>query len=89
MRNLIERTQFRKDIKRLQRSGFNFDKLKQAITSLSKKESLPPNFRNHPLKGDYKGWWECHIAPDWLLIYRTTDTELFLYRTGSHSELFS
>ena len=85
---IIERSQFRKDVKRLQRAGFNFDKFKQVILKLSRNEPLHPQFRDHPLKGSFRSCRECHIAPDWLLIYRKTAQALFLYRTGSHSELF-
>ncbi|MGD0023228.1 MAG: type II toxin-antitoxin system YafQ family toxin [Xanthobacteraceae bacterium] len=44
--------------------------------------------RPHPLKGDWKGYWECHISPDWLLIYKVTDEEVLLARTGTHADLF-
>jgi mRNA interferase YafQ len=49
---------------------------------------LPEARRDHPLKGEWKGWRECHIQPDWLLIYRTTETEVLLARTGTHADLF-
>jgi mRNA interferase YafQ len=88
MLTIIERSQFRKDLKRLQRLGRKFDKFKQAIFSLSRNEPLPASFLDHPLKGSLQGCRECHIAPDWLLIYRKKASELFLYPTGSHSELF-
>lgn len=58
------------------------------VDCLAKDESLPEKFRDHALIGEWKGYRECHIKPDWLLIYRKTDTELILVRTGSHSELF-
>ena len=49
---------------------------------------LPTARRDHPLKGEWKGWRECHVEPDWLLIYKTTDTEVMLARTGTHADLF-
>jgi mRNA interferase YafQ len=58
------------------------------MIKLTNEESLDPKFRNHKLTGDYKDHWECHIEPDWLLIYRLTKTEIIFERTGSHSDLF-
>ena len=55
---------------------------------LANEEELPERNRDHALIGDYVDHRECHITPDWLLIYQTTETELLLVRTGSHSELF-
>ncbi|MCZ6673689.1 MAG: type II toxin-antitoxin system YafQ family toxin [Verrucomicrobia bacterium] len=62
--------------------------LLMVIELLANKEPLPERYRDHLLIGDYKDHRECHITPDWLLIYLTTETELVLVRTGCHSDLF-
>ena len=64
--------------------------LYNVLDLLAEGKPLPAKFRNHLLTGDYKGFWECHIAPDWLLLYQK-DTEIriiSLYRTGSHADIF-
>jgi mRNA interferase YafQ len=85
----IQRTsQFKKDIKRLKKRGKKFEDFKEVISKLSKGERLIAKYRDHILSGQYKGTRECHIEPDWLLIYELTDKELVLIRTGTHSDLF-
>lgn len=87
----VRANQFKKDVKRLSKSGSkDMSKLKEVITLLINEEKLDPKYKNHPLKGNRKGFLECHIEPDWLLIYRINRNkkELELARTGSHSELF-
>lgn len=81
---------FRKDMKKVQKQGKDFSKLKEIITKLINNIELPKENKDHNLKGNYKGYRECHIEPDWLLIYKTEleNNLLILYRTGSHSELF-
>lgn len=81
-------TQFRRDVKRLLRSGVDLSKLEDVVTALMDQRTLEERYRDHPLIGNWKGHRECHIQPDWLLIYRTTGEEIQLVRTGSHSELF-
>ena len=83
-------TAFKKDYKRLQKRGLNTDKLVDVISVLAREEALPPKYRDHALGGEYAGCRECHIEPDWLLIYEIRHSELILYltRTGSHSDLF-
>ena len=83
-------SQFKKDLKTAQKRGYNLDLLKKVINILADGESLPQKNRDHLLSGDYSGCRECHIAPDWLLIYEIYDNELYLYltRTGTHSDLF-
>ena len=78
----------KKDVKRLSRAGKDIEKLLKAVGILAEGESLPPEYRDHPLTGNFKGKRDCHIEPDWLLIYAIETDELILYRTGSHSELF-
>lgn len=83
--------QFKKDLKRLEKSGSkDIEKLKAVIRLLLAEESLPARCRDHPLTGNFKGRRECHIAPDWLLIYKLFGTrgEVVFERTGSHAELF-
>lgn len=81
---------FKKDIKRKLRQGFDVRKLDEIILSLRRGDVLPERNKDHGLLGKYKGYRECHIEPDWLLIYRVNERALILtaVRTGSHSELF-
>lgn len=79
---------FKKDIKRLQKRGKNLEKLKIVIDKLLNNQTLEIKYKNHLLTGNWKGYRDCHIEPDWLLIYKITQTHLFLVRTGSHSDLF-
>ena len=69
--------------------GRNLEKLDIIVQLLFIRKSLPLRYRDHPLKGNYKGYRDCHIEPDWLLIYRYTETELQLTRTGTHSDIFN
>lgn len=92
MKYEIERTPtFKKDFKLAQKQGLDLNKLKEIITLLANGEPLPPKNKDHQLKGNYKGHRECHIEPDWLLIYKIQDDMLILslVRTGSHSKLFN
>lgn len=85
----IRRTlQFKQDVKRMQRQGKDLDKLKNVLASLAEGEELSPEYRDHVLVGQYKGTRECHLEPDWLLIYEQAESECVLIRTGSHSDLF-
>jgi mRNA interferase YafQ len=85
---LSQSAQFKKDIKRQIKQGKNQRKLISLVGILLAGESLPPKNQDHPLKGAWKGRRDCHIDPDWILIYRRTVDELRLERTGSHSDLF-
>jgi mRNA interferase YafQ len=80
--------QFLKDLKLAKKRGKVLSKLKTILLLLQQEVSLPPKNRNHKLGGEFKDSWECHIEPDWLLIYRKTETEIIFVRTGSHSDLF-
>lgn len=80
--------QFKKDYKKCCKRGLNMDLLKSVISILVIPSALPKNNQDHNLKGDYKGFRECHIASDWLLIYRYNSGYLELSRTGTHSDLF-
>ncbi len=83
-------TQFKKDYKRAIKRGRNIRLLKDVVASLAQGEALPPQNEDHPLTGDWAGSRECHIQPDWLLIYRIDGHVLVLTlsRTGTHSDLF-
>jgi len=80
---------FNKDIKLLKKRGKDFNKLKSVINSLASSVSLATKLRDHKLSGNSDNWRECHIEPDWLLIYRLRDNTLELARTGTHSDLFN
>ena len=88
MRSIRRDTQFKKDVKRALKHNKNINKLKKIINILLNAEKLPPENRDHQLKGALKDCRECHIEPDWLLIYRIEGSELCLVRTGTHSDLF-
>ena len=83
-------TRFKKDYKLAQKRGYDISLLKEVIGILASGEQLPEKYYDHPLTGDYKGCRECHILPDWLLIYRVEKDLLILglTRTGTHSDLF-
>ena len=83
-------TRFKKDYKLAQKRGYNMSLLKEVIEILASGEHLPEKYLDHPLSGDYRGSRECHIEPDWLLIYRIEKELLVLglTRTGTHSDLF-
>ena len=82
--------QFKKDIKLAQKQGKDIEKLFSVVDILASGEPLPAKFRDHDLTSDYKGCRECHIEPDWLLVYEKDNGLLILMlnRVGSHSELF-
>ena len=79
---------FKKDVKACIKRGYDMELMKAIIRTLSIPEPLEEKHRPHPLTGEYSGYNECHITPDWLLIYKQTETELLLVRTGTHSDLF-
>lgn len=79
---------FKKDVKLAKRRGKNINKLKEIITCLVEEKPLPKEYKDHPLIGNYAGRRECHIEPNWLLIYKIQTDTLILERTGSHSDLF-
>ena len=85
---LVRKSRFKKDYKKLKSSGKDLNKLRFVIELLVQGNDLPSKNRDHFLIGKYKDFRECHIEPDWLMIYKLTPTELILVRTGSHSELF-
>jgi mRNA interferase YafQ len=80
---------FRRDVKRLLRQGTDLSRLELVIETLVAEHPLEARFRDHALVGNWKGYRECHIQPDWLLVYRISNDELQLVRTGSHADLFA
>ncbi len=81
---------FQKDLKRMQKRGYDMTLLTEILKLLASGESLPAKNKDHNLSGNFAGCRECHITPDWLLIYEISNGELILYltRTGTHSDLF-
>ncbi|MEI6242929.1 MAG: type II toxin-antitoxin system YafQ family toxin [Chlamydiota bacterium] len=79
---------FERELEHAKKQGKKLKKLQDILNLLVEKNALPQKHHNHKLKGDFNNCWECHIEPDWLLIYKKTDTDLFLLRTGSHAALF-
>lgn len=88
MLNLNASTAYKKDLKLCQKRGYDLTLLNAVINTLLIPESLPPKNRDHLLSGNHAGESECHITPDWLLIYRVINDELYLVRTGTHADLF-
>ncbi|MBI3508491.1 MAG: type II toxin-antitoxin system YafQ family toxin [Chlamydiia bacterium] len=80
--------QMKRDLRIVRKRGKNLNKLKTITDLLQQKKPLPAKHQNHKLSGDYKDHWECHVEPDWLLIYLITSCKITLVRTGTHSELF-
>ncbi len=89
MLNVRYSTQFKKDFKVCAKRKYNMSLLQQVIDTLRIPAPLPPKNRDHNLSGNYSGYRECHITPDWLLIYQPTHDELRLDRTGTHADLFN
>lgn len=90
MLSIVISNQFKKDLKLAKKRGLKINHLKEVIDTLTNRQPLNEKYRDHNLSGEYSGFRECHIEPDWLLIYRVEnrELELFLFRTGSHSDLF-
>jgi mRNA interferase YafQ len=85
---IYQTTQFRRDLRKLKRQGKDLAQLLTVIELLAEEQELPANFRDHTLTGNWSGYSECHIRPDWLLIYQIDGDSLTLERSGSHSDLF-
>ena len=90
MVQLVYTNKFKKDIKLLQRRGYNLKLIKEAILMLEETGMLPATYSPHKLTGNYSGYWEAHIKTDYLIIwqYFINENELWLTRTGTHSDLF-
>lgn len=88
MRTIRRTSQFKKDVKRAQKRGKDFTEFKRVIELLAEGKPLEEMHRDHALVGNWAGTRDCHIEPDWLLLYQIDEEELVLVRTGSHSDLF-
>ncbi len=88
MLNVRYSTRFKRDFKLCVKRHWNMELLQQVIDTLKIPDTLPQKNLDHSLSGDYSGHRECHVAPDWLLIYRQDEEELLLYRTGTHADLY-
>lgn len=84
-------SQFKKELKKARKQGKEMDTMDKAVSLLQNREPLPPKFKDHALTGNWEGYRECHLSPDWLLIYLIEDDVLVLTltRTGSHAEIFN
>ena len=90
MLEVVLSTRFKRDQKTASKRGYNLELLNDVVDKLASRQQLPDKNRDHELSGDYAGFRECHVAPDWLLVYRVVEEDLILYlmRTGTHSDLF-
>lgn len=85
----VHKKKFEKDIKKLIKRGYDLENLRSIMEDLINEKPLSKKFLDHPLKGDYVDCRECHIKPDWLLIYLIDKPDIIFIRTGSHSDLFN
>ncbi len=88
MRSPISGAQFRRDVKLAKKRGKDMAKLRETILLLVEGTPLPSRYKDHPLAGEWSHHRDCHIEPDWLLIYKVEGDDLYLVRTGTHSDLF-
>ena len=90
MLKVVPSKQFRKDIERAAKRGLDAELLNDVVQTLASEQPLDKKYKDHALTGRYKGFRECHVQPDWLLVYRVEKDilRLFLFRTGTHSDLF-
>ena len=88
MLDIVASNQFKRDLRLARKRGFQIEALRLVVNTLANQQTLDAKYRDHELLGQYSGFRECHVAPDWLLIYRIEDDalELFLFRTGTHSD---
>lgn len=87
-RRLLAASAFERDLRRMKRQGKDLDKIDAIVQLLIADKALPSRCRVHPLRSEWEGHWDCHIEPDWVLIYKLIPDALVLVRTGRHSELF-
>ena len=88
MCEIVRTSQFKRDVKKSVRRNKDPEKLKTVIKKLLAGNPLPAKYKDHPLQGDYRDCRDCHLEPDWLLIYQVKGDELRLIRTGTHADLF-
>jgi mRNA interferase YafQ len=85
---VTQTSQLKKDAKRQRKRGRELEKIREMIDLLVTGEPLPPRYGDHSLAGNWAGWRACHLEPGWMLIYKKSEEEIILGRTGSHSDLF-
>lgn len=90
MLDIVASNRFKKDLRLAIRRGYNMALINEVVNTLAAQNPLDARYKDHELGGEYKGFRECHITPDWLLVYQIINNELVLYllRTGTHSDLF-
>ena len=88
MRGIVTAKRFERDLKRAKKRGKDLDKLFALIDKLCVDEEIEVRHCPHAPTGNWKPFWDLHIEPDWLLIYEITEDEVYLYRTGTHADLF-
>jgi len=79
---------FEREIAKAKKRGLDISKIKAVMEDLLNEKPLAAKHKNHKLKGDFVGYWECHIEPDWLLVYKKDNRHIYFARTGTHSDLF-
>lgn len=89
MRNPIQGTQFKRDVKLNMKRGKDISKLRTLMLLLIEDKPIPPEYKDHPLKGNWNHHRDSHIEPDWLLIYKIDGNDLYFVRTGSHADIFA
>jgi mRNA interferase YafQ len=87
MKDIIYSDEFFKSWKKLQKKRYDYNKLEQAISILKDGVPLPGKYSDHPLAGNWQGFRECHIAANWLLVYKKTETDIILVKTCTHDDL--
>jgi mRNA interferase YafQ len=88
MRTPVLGAKFRRDVKLAQRRGKDMSKLRAVVLLLIEEKPLPLRLKDHPLSGEWEHHHDCHLEPDWLLLYKIDGDDLYLVRTGSHADLF-
>ncbi len=90
MLKIVPSNQFKRDLKLARKRGCKMEHLRDVVNALANEQKLDEKYRDHRLAGNYNGFREWHVEPDWLLVYRINQDalELFLFRTGTHSDLF-
>jgi mRNA interferase YafQ len=88
VREIIRNIQFKRDVRLAEKRGKDMGKLRELILLLAEETPLPPRYKDHALSGAWKHHRDSHIEPDWLLLYKIDDNDLYLVRTGTHADLF-
>ncbi|MDR1476615.1 MAG: type II toxin-antitoxin system YafQ family toxin [Rickettsiales bacterium] len=88
MLKIIDEPGFLREWKKLEKKHYDYSKIRRVVLMLASRERLPPSYRDHAIGGEWRGFRECHIEPNWLLIYFLTEDSVVLARTGTHDDLF-